>query len=143
MNKHLTSAELPTRQYRFILAILLFEICTYFLCNIHIASFQKNTFIAFEQDPLLWLIYFTDFPQFILTNSFLCYAIDCFILILLVTLIFKPSKNGSQYFYCFYCLFSIAYLQRIQVIEIISQVICLFYFHFFLQKQKINKLLLS
>ena len=111
MNKHLAAAELSLRQYRFILAILLVEICIYFLCNIHIASFQKNTFIAFEQDPLLWLIYFTGFPQFILTNSFLCYSIDCFILILLVTLIFKPSNKWIAIIllillFIFYCIFT-------------------------------------
>ena len=111
MNKHLTSAELPTRQYRFILAILFFEICIYFFCNIHLTSFQQNTFVAFEQDPLLWLVYFSGLPQLILSSSFLSYFIDVLILLLLITLIYRPLKKWVAILllialFIFYCIFT-------------------------------------
>lgn len=83
----------PFRQYRIIIVILLAEICLYFISGIHLVSLQGNTFISFEQDPLLWFVYFTGLPQFILGNSLLCYVIDSSILLLLVTLILNPLNR--------------------------------------------------
>ena len=111
MNNLSPSQDLPVKQYRIILAILLAEICIYFFCNIHIVSFQKNTFIAFEQDPLLWLVYFIGLPQLILSSSFLSYFIDVSILLLLITLIYRPLKKWVAIvlviaLFIFYCIFT-------------------------------------
>jgi len=79
--------------YRIVFAILLVEILIYFFCDIHIAAFVNNTFIGFEQDPLLWFIYFTGLPQLILSNSYLSYFIDISILLLLMGLIARPLNS--------------------------------------------------
>ena len=83
----------PFRHYRIIVAILLTEICLYFISGIHLVSLQGNTFISFEQDPLLWFVYFTGVPQFILGNSLLCYVINSSILLLLIILILNPLNR--------------------------------------------------
>lgn len=111
MNKLSTTVELSLKQYRFILTILFVEICIYFLCNIHITSFQQNTFVAFEQDPLLWLVYLSGLPQLILSNSFLTYSLDFSILILLAALVYKPLNSWIALIllillFIFYCIFT-------------------------------------
>ncbi len=93
MNKHRYIEPLTVKAYRIILSILLVEVLIYFFSGIHTAAFVKNSFIAFEQDPLLWMIYFTGLPQFILSNIYLCYFIDVAILLLLLALILKPLQN--------------------------------------------------
>ena len=90
MNKSTSSYETPVYQYRIILLILFIEIFIYFFSDIHISSFQKNTFIGFEQDPLLWLVYFTGLPQLLLSNIYILYFLDCFILLLIIAVIIKP-----------------------------------------------------
>ena len=104
-------AAAPINQYRIIIAILIVEVLVYFFCNIRIAAFQQNTFIGFEQDPLLWFIYFTGLPQFIVGNIFISYFIDVSILLLLTALIFKPLKKWLAlvlfiFLFLFYCIFT-------------------------------------
>ena len=104
-------AAAPINQYRIIIAILFVEVLVYFFCNIRIAAFQQNTFIGFEQDPLLWLIYFTGLPQFTVGNIFISYFIDVSILLLLTALIFKPSNKWLAlvlfiFLFLFYCIFT-------------------------------------
>ncbi|MCY7290591.1 MAG: hypothetical protein LH615_00250 [Ferruginibacter sp.] len=93
MNNIFTQQPHPTSAYRIIFTILLVEILIYFFCNIHIAALVNNTFIGFEQDPLLWLIYFTGLPQLILNNIYVSSFIDISILLLLLALILKPLNR--------------------------------------------------
>ena len=93
MNSNYTIEQQPVKQYRIILSILLFELIIYFFCNIHVSAFVKNTFIGFEQDPLLWLIYFTGLPQFVLSNIFLSCFVDISILFFIGAIIFKPLNK--------------------------------------------------
>ena len=93
MNSNYTIEQQPVKQYRIILSILLFELIIYFFCNIHVSAFVKNTFIGFEQDPLLWLIYYTGLPQFVLSNIFLSCFVDISILFFIGAIIFKPLNK--------------------------------------------------
>ena len=102
---------LPVKEYRIILSILFIELCIYYFCDIKITSFRKNTFIAFEQDPLLWLVYLTGLPQYILANSFVSYFIDLAIFFLLGFLIWKPFEKWITVsllilLFIFYCIFT-------------------------------------
>ena len=111
MNSFLNIQKDTVKAYRIILSILLVEILIYFFCDIHIASFVDNSFIAFEQDPLLWIIYFTGLPKLIISNIYLSCFIDAAILILLATLILKPfnSRIGLLLFILmllFYAIFT-------------------------------------
>lgn len=111
MNNITKLYDSPIKQYRIILIILFVEVVIYFFCNIQIASFQKNTFIGFEQDPLLWFIYFTGLPQLIVDNIYISYFIDVSIVLLLTTLFLKPLNNGLALvlfvlFFLFYCIFT-------------------------------------
>ncbi len=111
MNKITGLYEPPIKQYKIILSILFIEILIYFFCDIHIASFQKNTFIGFEQDPLLWVFYFTGLPQLILSNIFISYFIDCLIILLMIALILKPLNRWValgllMLLFIFYCIFT-------------------------------------
>lgn len=83
----------PIKAYRIILCILLIELIIYFFCDVHVAAFVGNTFIGFEQDPLLWLTYSTGLPQLILGNVYVSYFIDASIFVLLCLLIAKPLNK--------------------------------------------------
>ena len=81
------------RAYRIILSILFLEILCYFLSDIHVASFAKNTFINFEQDPLLWLAYCSGIPQLVLHNNIIGAFVDVAILLFLCWLIVRPLNT--------------------------------------------------
>lgn len=93
MNNVIKQQSQPASAYRVIFAILFFEILIYFFSNIYISTFVNNTFIGFEQDPLLWFLYFTGLPQLILSSIFASCFIDVSILLLILLLIFKPLNN--------------------------------------------------
>ena len=92
MNNSVSQSH-PINAYRIILSILLVELIIYFFCDVHIAAFVGNTFIGFEQDPLLWLTYSAGLPQLILSNVYVSYFIDAFIFVLLCLLIAKPLNK--------------------------------------------------
>lgn len=89
----LTHSAVPIKQYRIILVILLIEVSVYFFSGIQVASFVNNTFISFEQDPLLWVVYFTGIPNLILSSNFLSYSIDVCIVVFLLLLIWNPVNR--------------------------------------------------
>lgn len=93
MNNISSFENYPIRQYRIILAILFLEVLIYFFCDLHPSSFYKNTFIGFEQDPLLWFVYFTGLPQRLLNQIYILYVFDYSILLLMIAVIIKPLNN--------------------------------------------------
>ena len=111
MSKINSFENYPVKQYRIILSILFIEVLIYFFCDIHTSSFYKNTFIGFEQDPLLWLVYLSGLPQWMLSNIYFLYFFDYSILLLMIAVIAKPINNWYALgllvlFFIFHCIFT-------------------------------------
>jgi hypothetical protein len=93
MSSQIQHIENNQKYFSVLMLIVLLEFLVFYLSGISVTAFVGNDFVGFEQDPLLWLIYYLKIPTVVISNSLISVAVDVSIFVCLIWLFFKPYNN--------------------------------------------------
>ena len=82
-----------TNKIRIVFSIVLMEFLLFVISGVSFSFLAGNNFFSLEADPVPWLFYFLQIPQFITAHQWLGISLDIAIIALFLLVIRKPFNN--------------------------------------------------